>query len=229
MAMAMPDNVNRYYGFLNPSWTGAWPDSAVDVAYPAYTAAWPGADVKVDHGKKKRSAFTVEGNTNQVSYDPPRKKRSPGMPFAYTYTLNGWGDVASVTHTDSDAAPSEIVASWPGANVKVTHKKKRSAPVVDPRKKRSPGMPFAYTYTLNGWGPAASVTHTDSDAAPSEIIASWPGANVKVVHKRSAEPCGYWCYAHPLNNVNQVSGPLGGSYPIYNSAWPGARVSVNHG
>ena len=66
MAMAMPDNVNRYYGFLNPSWTGAWPDSAVDVAYPAYTAAWPGADVKVDHGKKKRSAFTVEGNTNQV-------------------------------------------------------------------------------------------------------------------------------------------------------------------
>ena len=41
------------------------------------------------------------------------------MPFAYTYTLNGWGDVASVTHTDSDAAPSEIVASWPGANVKV--------------------------------------------------------------------------------------------------------------
>merc|ERR1712153_102412 len=76
LAMAMPgeiNNINRVSGFLNPSWAGAWPDSAVDVAYPSYTASWPGATVSVTHGKKKRSAPVVAlvDNVNQVSGSSP--------------------------------------------------------------------------------------------------------------------------------------------------------------
>merc|ERR1712010_123319 len=73
LAMAMPgeiNNVNRVSGFLNPSWVGAWPDSAVEVAYPSHTASWPGATVSVTHGKKKRSAPVVN-NVNRVSGSSP--------------------------------------------------------------------------------------------------------------------------------------------------------------
>merc|ERR1712203_1326262 len=65
LAMAMPgeiNNVNRVSGFLNPSWVGAWPDSAVEVAYPSHTASWPGATVSVTRGKRSAGGFTVEGN-----------------------------------------------------------------------------------------------------------------------------------------------------------------------
>merc|ERR1712021_242714 len=72
LAMAMPgeiNNINRVSGFLNPSWAGAWPDSAVDVAYPSYTASWPGATVSITRGK--RSAPAVVDNVNRVSGSSP--------------------------------------------------------------------------------------------------------------------------------------------------------------
>merc|ERR1711935_692113 len=141
LAMAMTgeiNNVNRVSGFLNPSWTGAWPDSAVEVAYPGYTAAWPGADVSMTWGRKKRSApFTVEGNTNQVSGSSPFPIYTAAWPGATVSVNHGRkkrsAPVVNNVNRVSGSSPFPIyTAAWPGATVSVTHgKKKRSAPVVN--------------------------------------------------------------------------------------------------
>merc|ERR1712238_392789 len=135
LAMAMPgeiNNVNRVSGFLNPSWTGAWPDSAVDVAYPGYTASWPGATVSVDHGRKKRSApFTVEGNTNQVSGSSPFPIYTAAWPGATVSVTHGKKKrsapvVALIDNVNqvSGSSPFPIyTAAWPGATVSVNHGK----------------------------------------------------------------------------------------------------------
>merc|ERR1712037_144924 len=105
LAMAMPgeiNNVNRVSGFLNPSWVGAWPDSAVEVAYPSHTASWPGATVSVTRGKRSPGGFTVEGNTNQVSGSSPFPIYNAAWP----------GATVSVTHGKKKrSAPLSIMST----------------------------------------------------------------------------------------------------------------------
>merc|ERR1719220_3347221 len=106
LAMAMPgeiNNVNRVSGFLNPSWVGAWPDSAVEVAYPSHTASWPGATVSVTRGK--RSPFTVEGNTNQVSGSSPFPIYNAAWP----------GATVSVTHGKKKRSAPVVIMSTESA------------------------------------------------------------------------------------------------------------------
>ena len=170
LAMAMPgeiNNVNRVSGFLNPSWVGAWPDSAVEVAYPSHTASWPGATVSVTRGKRSAGGFTVEGNTNQVSGSSPFPIYNAAWPGATVSVTHGKkkrsAPVVNNVNRVSGSSPFPIyTAAWPGATVSVTHgKKKRSAPVValvDNVNQVSGSSPFP-TYT-----------------------AAWPGANVIVDH-----------------------------------------------
>merc|ERR1712021_309903 len=139
LAMAMPgeiNNINRVSGFLNPSWAGAWPDSAVDVAYPSYTASWPGATVSITRGK--RSAPAVVDNVNRVSGSSPFPIYTAAWPGATVSVDHGRKKrsapftVEGNTNQVSGSSPFPIyTAAWPGATVSVTHgKKKRSAPVV---------------------------------------------------------------------------------------------------
>merc|ERR1712037_200953 len=92
LAMAMPgeiNNVNRVSGFLNPSWVGAWPDSAVEVTWASHTASWPGATVSVTRGKRSAGGFTVEGNTNQVSGSSPFPIYNAAWPGATVSVTHG--------------------------------------------------------------------------------------------------------------------------------------------
>merc|ERR1712086_236712 len=132
LAMAMPgeiNNVNRVSGFLNPSWAGAWPDSAVDVAYPGYTASWPGATVSITRGK--RSAPAVVDNVNRVSGSSPFPIYTAAWPGATVSVTHGKKKrsapvVALVDNVNqvSGSSPFPIyTAAWPGATVSVNHGK----------------------------------------------------------------------------------------------------------
>jgi hypothetical protein len=138
LAMAMPgeiNNVNRVSGFLKPSWVGAWPDSAVEVAYPSNTASWPGATISVTRGKRS-VRFTVEGDTNQVSGSSPFPIYTAAWPGATVSVTHGKkkrsSPVVNNVNRDSGSSPFPIyTAVWPGATVRITQgKKKQSTPVV---------------------------------------------------------------------------------------------------
>merc|ERR1712226_1193268 len=133
LAMAMPgeiNNVNRVSGFLNPSWVGAWPDSAVEVAYPSHTASWPGATVSVTRGKRS-APFTVEGNTNQVSGSSPFPIYNAAWPGATVSVTHGKkkrsapvvNNVNRVSQVSGSSPFPTYTAAWPGANVIVDHGK----------------------------------------------------------------------------------------------------------